>query len=106
MVTPEERRLIASLAAHTQWANCTDRTARTAKARQAAEDRFERQVDPDGVLDPDERLRRAESARKAYFAKLALQGLKARRKRKEARERESQLLAGIQATESAEGEVA
>lgn len=41
---------------------------------------FEREVDPDGVLDPTERARRAEYARKAYFARLALLSAKARRK--------------------------
>ncbi len=41
---------------------------------------FERQVDPDGVLPPDERARRARHARKAYFARLALRSAQARRK--------------------------
>ena len=40
--------------------------------------RFEREVDPDGVLDPKERARRAEHAKKAYFLKLALASRKAR----------------------------
>jgi len=43
-------------------------------------DRFEREVDPDGVLPPEERRRRAEHARKAYFLRLALASSKARRK--------------------------
>ena len=43
-------------------------------------DRFEREVDPDGVLSPEERARRAGHARKAYFTRLALQSAKARRK--------------------------
>lgn len=33
---------------------------------------FERQVDPDGVLNPEERARRAAHARSAHFARLAL----------------------------------
>jgi hypothetical protein len=55
-----------------------DRTARTAKARDAFMSRFEREVDPEGVLDPIERARRAEHARKAYFLRLALASSRAR----------------------------
>ncbi|GAA5517761.1 hypothetical protein Lsed01_00171 [Demequina sediminis] len=40
--------------------------------------KFEDQVDPDRSLSPDERARRAEHARKAYFARLALKSAKAR----------------------------
>lgn len=78
--TPSERKLRAQLAAHTSWANTPDRTKRTEAGRQALNDKFEREVDPDGVLDPAERARRAESARKAYYARLALLSAQARRK--------------------------
>ena len=57
----------------------------TAKARETFLARFEREVDPEGVLPEAERLRRAEAARKAYFAKLAYQSAKARRARVVAR---------------------
>ena len=43
----------------------------TKAAREAFMARFEREVDPDGTLAPEERSRRAEAARKAYFAQLA-----------------------------------
>ncbi len=75
-----DRSLIARLAAHESWARTADPTARTAPARRALLDRFEREVDPDGVLSPTERARRAGHARKAYFIRLALQSAKARRK--------------------------
>jgi hypothetical protein len=52
----------------------------TSAARKAFLDRFERQVDPDGTLDPAERARRAGHARKAYFTGLALKSAQARRK--------------------------
>jgi hypothetical protein len=42
---------------------------------------FERQVDPDGILSPAERARRAAHARSAHFAKLAYLSALARRKR-------------------------
>jgi hypothetical protein len=50
-------------------------------ARAAFENRFTREVDPEGVLPLEERLRRAGMARKAYFARLALLSAQARRKR-------------------------
>ena len=75
-----DRAAIARLAAHTSWANTPDPGARTAPARAAAFARFEREVDPDGVLSPAERARRAESARKAYFTRLALRSAQARRR--------------------------
>ena len=79
-LTPAERKLRAQLAAHTSWANTEDRTKRTEAGRQALHAKFEHEVDPDGVLDPVERARRAESARKAHFARLALKSAQARRK--------------------------
>ncbi len=79
-LTPEQRRLRALNAIHTRWANTTDRTAATKPGRDAFMARFEREVDPDGTLDPKERARRAEHAKKAYFAKLSYQASKARRK--------------------------
>ncbi len=78
--TPSERALAARVGAHASWANTADPTARTAPARQAFDGRFEREVDPDGTLPPEERARRAEHARKAYFTRLALASAKARRK--------------------------
>ena len=66
-MTSEERRVRASLAAHTPWATVADPAEFTAKGRKAAMERFEWQVDPDGVLPPDGRARRAEHARKAHF---------------------------------------
>ena len=53
----------------------------TKAAREAFMARFEREVDPDGTLSPEERARRAEAARKAYFAQLARKSAKARRRR-------------------------
>lgn len=52
----------------------------TAAARRAFLDRFDREVDPDGVLSLEERARRASHARKAHFARLALASAKSRRR--------------------------
>jgi hypothetical protein len=84
-LTPEQRSLCARAAAHAQWAKTEDRTARTAKARKAFMDRFEREVDPDGRLDPAERARRAQNARTSYYLKLALKSAQARAARKNGR---------------------
>lgn len=81
-----ERTLQARAAAHLSWAHTADRTSRTAPARVRFLERFEREVDPDGVLSVDERARRAEHARKAYFASLALKSVQVRRARRAARE--------------------
>lgn len=51
----------------------------TKAARAAFTAKLEAEVDPDGTLPPGERARRADSARKAYFAKLAHKTAKARR---------------------------
>lgn len=72
----------ARVAAYVSWANTADPASRTAAARKAALDRFERQVDPDGTMSAAERTRRAEAARKAYFLGLARKSALARRRRK------------------------
>lgn len=84
-LSPTERTIRASIAAHTSWSKTPDRTARTEPARQGMQARFEREIDPDGTLPPAERARRAESARKAYFLGLSLKSARARREAAEAR---------------------
>ena len=83
-LSPAERRLRAQVAVHTSWANTTDRRARTAPATAASMARFEKLVDPDGVLPAEERAARAESARKAHMARLALASARARRSKRPA----------------------
>jgi hypothetical protein len=73
-----DRVLRARMAAHLLHAQISDEAEHTAPARAAFLSRFEREVDPDGILDPQERARRAEHAKKAYFLKLALASRKAR----------------------------
>ena len=52
----------------------------TAAGTAAFLSRFDRQVDPDGTLTPEERAKRAGYARKAYFSGLALKASRARSK--------------------------
>ena len=73
------------LGAYVSWSRTSDPTARTAAARQAANDRFEREVDPDGRLPIVERRRRADAARRAHMQRLALRSAQARRKAAEVR---------------------
>lgn len=73
--------LQAQIAAHESWAQTSDRAARTAPARRAMMEKFEHQVDPDGVLPQAVRAQMAESARKAHFRRLALKSAKARSRR-------------------------
>ena len=77
--SPSQRVLVARLAAHSRWATA-DPVEGTKAARAAFLDRFEKQVDPDGVLSPAERARRAEHARKAYFVRLAFKSAQARKR--------------------------
>lgn len=72
------RSLNARAGALESWSRTADRTARTAAARQAFREKFERQVDPEGILAPADRARRAEQARKAYYARLAAASVAAR----------------------------
>lgn len=71
-----------SLAAHVKWSRIADRSAATAPARRALEDRFVREA---RALAPDasdaQVAAMAESARKAYYRRLSLAGVEARRKR-------------------------
>ena len=82
-LTPAERTLRARLAAHAMHGR-HDVRATTAKARAVFLARFEQQADPEGLLTPAERERRAQQLRSAYFAQLALASAKARRTRREA----------------------
>jgi hypothetical protein len=78
--SPAERSLRARAAAYALHAQ-RDPQETTANGRAAFLARFEREVDPDGVLEPVERRRRALQARRAYFTRLSLAAAKARRAR-------------------------
>lgn len=81
MMDTAERSLWGRIGAHKSWQNTEDRAARTLPARMAALERFERQVDPDGKLTPQERAIRAEHARRAHFQRMAMKSAAARKRR-------------------------
>jgi hypothetical protein len=71
-MSEQDRILRSRIAAHTSWANTTNRSARTAPARAALDARFLAEADGDPI--------RAEHLRKAHFARLALKSAQSRRK--------------------------
>ena len=86
-LTPSERVLRARMAAYMLHASRDPRET-TQAARRAFDQRFLDQVDPDRVLPERERQRRADAARRAYFAWLAYRSARARRRsRKRSNER-------------------
>jgi hypothetical protein len=74
---PAEVSLGMSMAAHIGWARCEDRTERTAKARNAFQQKFLDEAGGDPV--------KAASLRKAFYAELARKSLQTRRANAEAR---------------------
>lgn len=76
-MTPAERTLRARIGAYSLHAKGGTNTA---SARAAFLSRFEREVDPDGVLSPEIRSKRAEAAKRAYFSRLALKSAQTRNK--------------------------
>jgi hypothetical protein len=76
-LTPEQRTMRARIAAHAMHAK-HDPVATTAKARATFLQKFLDEVDPDRELPEDERLRRADHARSAYFSRLAFASSRAR----------------------------
>lgn len=69
-LTATQRSQRARIAAGARWAKA-DGHAGTQAARDAFMARFEAEVDPHRVLPPAERTRRADSARRAYFQRMA-----------------------------------
>lgn len=82
-LSPAQRRLQASMAAHTRWAKVIDPKTATQPARDGLIARFEREVDPDGVLSVEDRRARALKLRQAHMQKLALRSSQARAAKKQ-----------------------
>lgn len=89
-LTPQQRSRRARIAAHVSWSNTADRPGRTQAATKSFLARFERQVDPLGVLPLEVRQRMALHARRAYMMQLADRSAKARKRAARARSDESQ----------------
>jgi len=74
--------LRARIAAAERWGRTVDRTAATAPARQGMRAKLEYEADPDGVLPPHERARRADQLHHAHMMRMALASAKARARRR------------------------
>jgi hypothetical protein len=81
-LSPEARSIRSSIGAYSLHAKYDSREL-TRNARAAFLARFDELVDPEGVLGPEERARRAEAAMKAHMLRLSLASAKARSKRAE-----------------------
>jgi hypothetical protein len=69
-MTPEQRRLRARIAANARWSRPMARSDQAAAARAAMFARLERDVDPGGMLPPEERARLVRSAARRLSAEL------------------------------------
>jgi hypothetical protein len=67
-MTAEQRKLRAQIAANARWSKCMAREDQAAAARAAVFARLEREVDPDGVLPPDQRAALVRSAARRMSA--------------------------------------
>jgi hypothetical protein len=83
-LSPSQKVMRARMGAFAQQRahNTQDTTAAAREAGPASIGWHERQVDPDGVLEPAERRRRAEAHKKEHFARLAFKSARSRSKTK------------------------
>jgi hypothetical protein len=78
-LNPEQRSLRARIAVQTSWANTLDPTSRTAKARAAADGRFEKQARELHPNATNEQIARvAKHLKSAHFSRMALASAKSR----------------------------
>jgi hypothetical protein len=85
-ISAEFTHLRARRAALVRWSK-EDPTEAAHHAQAGLLAKFEREVDPDGVLPPEERLRRAQAARKAFMVGIAAKSAQVRRARRRQREK-------------------
>lgn len=76
-LSPSQRSQRARIASLARWSKESP-AANAARGQAGLLAKFEREVDPDGVLPAAERRRRAECARKLHMARLSLKASKAR----------------------------
>lgn len=81
--TPEERSLVARIAAAERWGRTPDRVAATLPARTGLRAKFAREIDPDGTLDPAEVERGVEQLLRAHMMRMSLKATAARRQARE-----------------------
>jgi len=83
-----DRRTAGRLGAHSTHARHDSRAITAAARRASYHDRFEKLVDPDLILEPAERAKRADHARRAWYLRLSERSREVRAARKAAAESE------------------
>ncbi len=84
-LSANERVMRAQIAASTRWAKEPDRAAATVPAREGLRAKFAREVDPEGVLPPEELEYRVNQLYKAHMTRMSLKAAQARREKAAAR---------------------
>ena len=79
-MTDRDYELIGRIGAY-RMHSLHDARETTKAGRAAFMQRFIDEVDPDGILEPEERAKRAAAARRAYMLRLSLKSAQVRRKR-------------------------
>jgi hypothetical protein len=102
-LTPSERKLRASIAGLTGWANTKDRKARAKHASNGLYEKFLRTVDPDNTLPENERAKLADSLYRAHFQRMSFNASKARRLRMEQQQRDAQAMRDARNAQSGGG---
>lgn len=87
-------------AAHERWSRVPDRAAQTSKARASSPAHVEwhlARLDPEKFADAtdEQKLAAAESARKAYFARLTIKAVEARRAKGRKKITSAQIIADV-----------
>jgi hypothetical protein len=80
---PDERVLVAKIAAAERWGRTRDRTAATAPARAGLRSKYQREVDPDGTLPTEEVTRRVDALMHAHMLRMSLKAAQGRRRARE-----------------------
>jgi hypothetical protein len=80
-LTFAQRKLRAQIAANSRWSR-EDPAPTAARGHAGLLARFEREVDPDGTLSPQERARRTQAALRTHMQRLALRSSQTRAARK------------------------
>lgn len=68
---PQDRALIAQIAAAERWGRCSDRSAATTPAREGRRTKIAQEIDPEGVLPPAELERRVDSLMHAHMLRMS-----------------------------------
>lgn len=87
-IDPTQRSLVNRANIYRRWsrADAEDRRAATAPARSGFRTRFEREIDPDGTLPPEERARRTNAAIRAHMLTLSARARASRLQRRAERD--------------------